>query len=64
MGAQYKSLLFCCKFRRFSRGNVLTRVYDFREELALFLEEENQEIAEYFCSGTFLLKLAYLSDIF
>jgi hypothetical protein len=42
----------------------VTRVYDLREELALFLEEENQEIAEYFRSETFLLKLAYLSDIF
>jgi hypothetical protein len=36
----------------------VARVYDLREELTLFLEEENQEIAE-----TFLLKLAYLSDI-
>jgi hypothetical protein len=42
----------------------VARVYDLREELALFLEEENQEIAEYFRSETFLLKLAYLSDIF
>jgi hypothetical protein len=42
----------------------VARVYDLREELALFLEEENQEIAEYFRSETSLLKLAYLSDIF
>jgi hypothetical protein len=34
------------------------------EKSALFLEEENQEIAEYFCSETFLFTLAYLSDIF
>jgi hypothetical protein len=34
-----------------------------RQELALFLEEESQEIAEYFRSETFLLKLACLSDI-
>jgi hypothetical protein len=33
------------------------------EKLALFLEDENQEITEYFRSETFLLKLAYLSDI-
>jgi hypothetical protein len=30
----------------------------------LFLEEKNQEIAEYFRSETFLSRLAYLSDIF
>jgi hypothetical protein len=41
----------------------VARVYDLREELALFLKEENQEIAEYFRSETFLLKLAYLSNI-
>jgi hypothetical protein len=64
MGAQYKSLLFYCNFRWFSRENVVVRVYDLREESALFLEEENQEIAEYFRSETFLLKLAYLSNIF
>jgi hypothetical protein len=64
MGAQYKSLLFYCNSRWLSKGNVVARVYDLREESALFLEEKNQEIAEYFRSETFLLKLAYLSDIF
>jgi hypothetical protein len=63
MGAQYKSLLFYYNSCWLSRGNV-ARVYDLREELALFLEEENEEIAEYFRSEAFLLKLAYLSDIF
>jgi hypothetical protein len=63
MGAQYKSLLFYCNSCWLSRGNVVARVYDLWEELALVLEEENQEIAEYFYSETFLLKLAYLSDI-
>jgi hypothetical protein len=42
----------------------VAHIHDLREELALFLEEENQEIAEYFRSETFLLKLPYLSDIF
>jgi hypothetical protein len=64
MGAQYKSLLFYCNSRWLSRGNVVARVYDLREDSILFLEEENQEITEYFCSETFLLELAYLSDIF
>jgi hypothetical protein len=34
------------------------------EKLALFLEDEKGEIAEYFRSETFLLKLAYLKDLF
>jgi hypothetical protein len=45
MEAQYKLLLFYCNSRWLSRGNIVARVYDLREELALFLEEENQEIA-------------------
>jgi hypothetical protein len=53
MGAQYKSLLFYCNSSWLSRGNVVARVYDLREELALFLEEENQKIAEYFRSEIF-----------
>jgi hypothetical protein len=47
IGAQYKSLLFYCNSRWLSRGNVVAHVYDLREELGLFLEEENQEIVEY-----------------
>jgi hypothetical protein len=64
IGAQYKSLLSYCNSHWLSRGNVVARVYDLREELALFSEEENQVTAEYFRSETFLLKSAYLSDIF
>jgi hypothetical protein len=64
IGAQHKSLLFYCNSHWLSRGNVVAHVYDLQEELALYLEEENQEIAEYFRSETFLLMLAYLSDIF
>jgi hypothetical protein len=51
MGAQYKSLLFYCNSCWLSRGNVVVLVYDLRD---LFVEEENQETAEYFCSETFL----------
>jgi hypothetical protein len=42
MGVQYKSLLFYCNSRWLSRGNIVARVYDLREEFALFLEGENQ----------------------
>jgi hypothetical protein len=48
--AQYKALLFYSNSRWLSRRNAVARVYDLREDLALFLEEENQEIAEYFRS--------------
>jgi hypothetical protein len=36
----------------------VARVYDLQEELALFLEGENQEIAEYFCNETFFIKVS------
>jgi hypothetical protein len=53
MRAQYKSLLFYSNSRWLSKRDVVARVYDLREELALFLEEKNQEIAEYFRSENF-----------
>jgi hypothetical protein len=40
------------------------RVYKSREEVVLFLEEENQVQAEYFPNEHSVSKLAYLNHIF
>ncbi|GFY19400.1 zinc finger BED domain-containing protein 5 [Trichonephila clavipes] len=64
MGAVHSSLLFYCEARRLSRGKFLQRVYELRNEITIFLEEENLPEAEKFRDGLFLMKLSYLVDIF
>ncbi|GFX88874.1 SCAN domain-containing protein 3 [Trichonephila clavipes] len=64
MGAVYSSLLFDCEARWLSRGKFLQRVYELRNEITIFLEEENLPEAEKFRDGLFLMKLSYLVDIY
>ncbi|KAI2643056.1 Protein FAM200A [Labeo rohita] len=47
-----------------SRGKVLSRVFELRDEIRIFLEEEGNELANKFNNNIFLMKLAYLSDMF
>lgn len=54
-----------CEARWLSRGNVLSQVFELREQIRMFLEQEQEnEVAEKFSDESFLAKLAYLSDIF
>lgn len=64
MGAMHSALLFYCEARWLSRGKFLQRVYELREEIAIFLEEENRPEAKNFRDGLFVMKLSYLVDIF
>jgi len=48
-----------------SKGNVINRVFELREEIKLFLEVQGKtDLAEYFVQEAWIQKLAYLSDIF
>ncbi|GFU72700.1 SCAN domain-containing protein 3 [Trichonephila clavipes] len=51
MGAVHSSLLFYCEARWLSRGKFLQRVYELRNEITIFLEEENLPEAEKFRDG-------------
>lgn len=62
MGAEHTSLLYYCNSRWLSRGNVLSRVFELRRELHLYLLD--QKYFEKFEDSIFLSKLAYLCDIF
>ncbi|GFU75415.1 zinc finger BED domain-containing protein 5 [Trichonephila clavipes] len=65
MGTVHSSLLFYCEARWLSRGKFLQCVYELRNEITIFLlEEENLPEAEKFRDGLFLMKLSYLVDIF
>ncbi|GFV92072.1 zinc finger BED domain-containing protein 5 [Trichonephila clavipes] len=48
MGAVHSSLLFYCEAKWLSRGKILQRVYELRNEITIFLEEENLPEAEKF----------------
>lgn len=64
MGTVHSALLFYSDARWLSRGKVLQRVYELRDEIAIFLDEEKRPEAEKFRDHLFVMKLSYLVDIF
>ena len=64
LGAEHNNLLFYCNARWLSKGKVLLRVYELRNEISIFLKEENHALATAFEDEVFLTQLAYLCDIF
>ena len=65
MDSTYETLLFHTSVRWLSKGNMLARVYDMREEVKRFLESHGkQDHLLSFTSEEFQLTLSYLVDIF
>jgi hypothetical protein len=64
MGAEHFSLLYYSSERWLSRGNVLSRTFELLQENFIFLKEEGYIDADYFANADFLIKVAYLCDIF
>ena len=64
MRAEYTSLLYYCQSRWLSRRGVLSRVFQLRQEIYAFFEEEKHEYAKHFVETNFFIKLAYLCLIF
>ncbi|XP_068204577.1 zinc finger BED domain-containing protein 5-like [Palaemon carinicauda] len=60
----YKTLLFHTNVHWLSKGNMLGRLYELREEVALFLKIEQNEYLATFNSEEVGLSLAYPTDIF
>ena len=64
LGANRNNLLFYCSARWLSKGKVFLRVYELRNEIFIFLKEENYALAITFEDEVFLTQLAYHRDIF
>ena len=59
---QYGDILYFCDVRWLSRGSMLARVYELRNEIANFLENKNINAVE-FCNPEWVSNLAFLVDI-
>lgn len=64
MGSTYERLLLHTEVRWLSRGKILRRIFDLRNEVYMFLIEKKHRLASYYINEVWLGKLSYLVDIF
>ncbi|GFV75983.1 zinc finger MYM-type protein 6 [Trichonephila clavipes] len=63
-GSTYERLLLHTEGRWLSRGKVLRRIFDLRNEVNMFLSEKKHRLASYYINEVWFGKQSYLVDIF
>lgn len=64
MEAENIILLYYSSITQLSRGYDLSRTFDLRQEIYIFLKEEGHKNANDFADADFLMKLEHLRNIF
>ncbi|KAF2362564.1 protein of unknown function DUF4371 [Trinorchestia longiramus] len=65
LGTDYKTLLFHTEVRWLYKGNMLSRFYELKDKVEIFLQKQKQDkLYEAFREENFQLSLAYLVDFF
>ncbi len=64
LGSEHECLLFHTEVRWLSRGNVLSHLFELRDEVRLFLMEHGSQLADHLTDPDWLTRLAYLACIF
>ena len=64
MGVQHVGLLFYTKVRWLSRGKCLSRLYELKNQVEIFLRGNKKNIHVHFYNKKFVVELEYLADVF
>nr|XP_038966281.1 zinc finger MYM-type protein 6 isoform X4 [Rattus norvegicus] len=64
VGSGHVSLPLSAEVRWLARGRILTRLFELRHEIEIFLNQKHSDLARYFHDEEWVAKLAYLADIF